>query len=135
MIRVDPYPWATLPELLKLLGNTVRLEAVQLLMRGPRPVGELARELNLPLQTVSQELAKLRTYDLALFEERGKEHWYQLSSRWTVRVDADMFIATVMTAEGLCFQLSLPARRVASWNPPSAATRKAMKHASRSHDV
>jgi hypothetical protein len=52
-----------------------------------------------------------------------------------VRQDGDTFIATVMAAEGLSFTLVLPAHKVASWNPPSAATRKAMKRASRSRDL
>ncbi len=63
----------------KALGNPHRLELLELLAQGPRPVEALARVLGASVATTSHHLQQLRQAGLAVGEKRGKQVVYRLS--------------------------------------------------------
>lgn len=67
-----------LSELFKVLGNGKRLQAMLLLRRTPRSVGELADELDRSVSATSQHLRQLRDQDLVMGESRGNRRIYRL---------------------------------------------------------
>ncbi len=63
---------------LKVLSDSTRLAVLELLMNGPRNVGELMELLNVEQSLLSHHLAVLREYDLVEAHRDGKAVIYQL---------------------------------------------------------
>ncbi len=65
---------------LKVLAHEGRLEILCLLADGARPVGEVARVLNLSQTSVSQQLMRLRAEGLVSARRDGRHIRYALDS-------------------------------------------------------
>jgi len=63
---------------LSALGDATRRAIVELLADGPRPVGEIARELPVTRPAVSQHLKVLKEAGLVLDRQDGTRRLYQL---------------------------------------------------------
>jgi DNA-binding transcriptional ArsR family regulator len=61
------------------LGDPTRRAIFELLADGPRPVGEIARELPVTRPAVSQHLKVLKEAGLVIDRERGTRRLYQLN--------------------------------------------------------
>ena len=61
------------------LGDPTRRAIFELLADGPRPVGEIARELPVTRPAVSQHLKVLKEAGLVIDRERGTRRFYQLN--------------------------------------------------------
>src|ERR1700722_13722032 len=66
-------------EYLKALADTDRLRIVQCLQKGPRPVGEICRELNAAIANISHHLKQLRQAGLVQSHKAGRQMIYSLS--------------------------------------------------------
>ena len=73
-------------ELLKALGNPIRLSIVVSLLKGPRCVHDLTDELALPQPLVSQHLAVLRTSTLISARRVGRENSYSIADDHVERI-------------------------------------------------
>ncbi len=71
--------FAVIARMGKALGNPHRLELLELLAQGPRPVEALARAIGASLATTSHHLQQLRHAGLVVGEKRGKQVFYRLS--------------------------------------------------------
>ena len=60
------------------LGDATRRAIFELLAEGPRPVGELARELPVTRPAVSQHLKVLKDAGLVIDRQEGTRRLYQL---------------------------------------------------------
>ncbi len=69
----------SVPDVFRALADRHRLKMLQLLRRGPRTAGELARHFRMTQPAVSHHLAVLRRAGCALAEKRGKEVYYSLN--------------------------------------------------------
>jgi ArsR family transcriptional regulator len=67
-------------EFLKTVANPKRLAILDLLRNGRSSVTDLARAMELPLASVSQELAPLRTAGIVWTQREGKTVYYGLAS-------------------------------------------------------
>src|SRR6188474_821106 len=65
---------------LKALGEPRRVEILHLLRSGPRPVGEIAAEIDVSQQAVSQHLAVLSKAGLVVARREGTKHLYSIKS-------------------------------------------------------
>jgi DNA-binding transcriptional ArsR family regulator len=63
---------------LKALGEPRRVEILRLLHAGPRPVGEIAAEVNVSQQAASQHLAVLGKAGLVVARREGTKHLYSI---------------------------------------------------------
>jgi DNA-binding transcriptional ArsR family regulator len=61
------------------LGDPTRRAIFELLADGPRPVGEIARELPVTRPAVSQHLRVLKEAGLVIDRQRGTRRLYQLN--------------------------------------------------------
>ena len=61
------------------LGDATRRAIFELLAQGPRPVGELARELPVTRPAVSQHLKVLKEAGLVIDRQEGTRRLYQLN--------------------------------------------------------
>src|SRR6266498_1376546 len=61
------------------LGDATRRTIFELLADGPRPVGEIARELPVTRPAVSQHLRVLKEAGLVIDRQRGTRRLYQLN--------------------------------------------------------
>jgi DNA-binding transcriptional ArsR family regulator len=61
------------------LGDATRRTIFELLADGPRPVGEIARELPVTRPAVSQHLKVLKEAGLVIDHRRGTRRLYQLN--------------------------------------------------------
>ncbi len=61
------------------LGDDTRRAIFELLARGPRPVGEIARELPVTRPAVSQHLKVLKDAGLVIDRQEGTRRIYQLN--------------------------------------------------------
>jgi DNA-binding transcriptional ArsR family regulator len=61
------------------LGDPTRRAIFELLADGPRPVGEIARELPITRPAVSQHLRVLKEAGLVIDRQRGTRRLYQLN--------------------------------------------------------
>jgi DNA-binding transcriptional ArsR family regulator len=61
------------------LGDATRRAIFELLAEGPRPVGELARELPVTRPAVSQHLKVLKDAGLVIDRQAGTRRLYQLN--------------------------------------------------------
>ena len=62
-----------------VLGDATRRAIFELLAEGPRPVGELARELPVTRPAVSQHLKVLKDAGLVIDRQAGTRRLYQLN--------------------------------------------------------
>src|SRR5438270_9856259 len=61
------------------LGDSTRRAIFELLAEGPRPVGEIARELPVTRPAVSQHLKVLKEAGLVIDHQEGTRRLYQLN--------------------------------------------------------
>ncbi len=64
---------------LSALGDATRRAIFELLAEGPRPVGDIARELPVTRPAVSQHLKVLKEAGLVLDRQQGTRRLYQLN--------------------------------------------------------
>lgn len=64
-----------------VLGDATRRAIFELLAEGPRPVGELARELPVTRPAVSQHLKVLKDAGLVIVRSEGTRNIYQVDAR------------------------------------------------------
>lgn len=62
----------------KALGEPRRVEILRLLRAGPRPVGEIATEIEVSQQATSQHLAVLAAAGLVEARKEGTKHLYSI---------------------------------------------------------
>jgi DNA-binding transcriptional ArsR family regulator len=63
----------------KALGEPRRVEILRLLRAGPRPVGEIAAEIEVSQQAASQHLAVLGKAGLVEARREGTKHLYSIT--------------------------------------------------------
>jgi DNA-binding transcriptional ArsR family regulator len=63
---------------LRVLTHADRLRICDLLLRGQRPVGEIADELNLRQNVVSQHLNVLRAHEIVVPHREGRQVYYRV---------------------------------------------------------
>lgn len=73
-------------DLLKVLGHPVRLKLLELLLRHPRNVGELAGMVRAQPHVVSQHLKELRRVKAVSAERRGREVRYRATDPLAAQV-------------------------------------------------
>ena len=85
---------------LDAIGDPTRRAILERLAAGPRPVGELARELPVSRPAVSQHLKVLKDAGLVTDRQDGTRRIYQLDPRGLgpVRAWIDQFWTTTMAA-------------------------------------
>jgi len=81
-----PRPEIPLPVLervsaaLRVLAHPHRLKLVELLMKGERPVGELAERMGLAPNAVSQHLNIMKAYGILTSRRRGRSILYHVQN-------------------------------------------------------
>jgi DNA-binding transcriptional ArsR family regulator len=82
------------------LGDATRRAIFELLAEGPRPVGELARELPVSRPAVSQHLKVLKEAGLVIDRQQGTRRLYQLNPEGVgaLRAYFDRFWTRSLTA-------------------------------------
>lgn len=73
---------------LRVLGNPLRLQAVELLAAGPRSVSDLARLLGVEHQLVSKHLSELLRVGVVLRHQEGNFALYSLPDALTIKAIA-----------------------------------------------
>lgn len=68
------------------LGNTIRLQIIDVLREGPKPVNEIAAIVGASQPTVSRHLSVLRSGGLLSPERRGTEVYYEIANPKLVEV-------------------------------------------------
>ncbi len=63
------------------IADPTRRRLLELLAKGARPMGELARPFRISLSAVSQQLRLLREAHLVEVQRVGRERWYRLNAR------------------------------------------------------
>jgi len=74
----DKFDSANCSKYLKALADPERLKIVQCLQDGPKPVGEISRQLELPIAGVSHHLKQLRHAGLVRNQKQGRFVIYEL---------------------------------------------------------
>ena len=77
-----------LAELFKIFGDSTRIKILFTLLRGERPVNEIAAELNMTQSAISHQLRILKTSRLIKAERAGKLSIYSL---------ADTHVASILS--------------------------------------
>ena len=77
-----------LSELFKIFGDSTRIKILFTLLRGERPVNEIAAELNMTQSAISHQLRILKTSRLIKAERDGKLSIYSL---------ADTHVASILS--------------------------------------
>ncbi|MBQ7619688.1 MAG: winged helix-turn-helix transcriptional regulator [Treponema sp.] len=77
-----------LSELFKIFGDSTRIKILFTLLRGERPVNEIAAELNMTQSAISHQLRILKTSRLIKAERAGKLSIYSL---------ADAHVASILS--------------------------------------
>lgn len=72
--------YSELATVTKALANPHRLEVLELLAQGPRPVEYIAEHTRLSIANASQHLQVLKKARLAKAEQKGKYNYYSLSN-------------------------------------------------------
>jgi ArsR family transcriptional regulator len=67
-------------ELCLAMGNSVRLQIVHLLRKGPRRVNNIAEELGISQATISRHLSVLRNVGILLSHRQGTDVIYQIAN-------------------------------------------------------
>jgi DNA-binding transcriptional ArsR family regulator len=82
------------------LGDSTRRAVFELLVTGPRAVGELARELPVSRPAVSQHLKVLKDAGLVVGRQAGKQRIYQVDPDGlaVLRADLDRLWSTTLEA-------------------------------------
>jgi len=82
------------------LGDATRRAIFELLAEGPRPVGEIARELPVTRPAVSQHLKVLKEAGLVIDRQEGTRRLYQLNPDGVaaLRAYVDRFWNRALTA-------------------------------------
>jgi DNA-binding transcriptional ArsR family regulator len=81
--------FAAAVEVLKLLADPTRLQALHVLIGGERSVNDLADELDVPAAALSQHLAKLRLGRLVTTRREGNRIHYALVNEHVERLVAE----------------------------------------------
>lgn len=68
------------------LGNENRYRILEVLMRGPRTVGEIAAKTTLAQPAVSQHLKVLKEADLVSDERQGQEVYYAINIAYMAKL-------------------------------------------------
>lgn len=71
---------------LSALANKVRLKLITCLSKGPKNVSQLIGNCGLAQSAVSQHLEKLRAAGLVKTKRKGKEIYYELTSKKTAKI-------------------------------------------------
>ncbi|MBD0269509.1 MAG: winged helix-turn-helix transcriptional regulator [Cyanobacteria bacterium Co-bin8] len=79
MPQADPAMPSFCARQLRILADQTRLAVVQMLMEGPKHVGELNRRLDLEQSLLSHHLKVLRREGLVVSSREGKAVLYQLA--------------------------------------------------------
>ena len=95
-----PHALKTVQELTHLLGGSIRLELLLTLHNGPRPVTEIAQQLELSLAHISHNLALLRSADLVTLTPVGRVHLYALSGLVTATLSDQEWTLTASLPSG-----------------------------------
>ncbi|HDR5272647.1 ArsR/SmtB family transcription factor [Bacillus thuringiensis] len=67
-------------DILRMLGHPLRLMIVrELISKGPLNVSELQKLLRVPQSTMSQQLIKLKQFNMVSYERKGNEIYYIVS--------------------------------------------------------
>ncbi|HDR4465226.1 ArsR/SmtB family transcription factor [Bacillus cereus group sp. MYBK249-1] len=67
-------------DILRMLGHPLRLMIVrELISKGPLNVSELQKLLGVPQSTMSQQLIKLKQFNMVSYERKGNEIYYIVS--------------------------------------------------------
>ncbi len=66
-------------ECLRTIAHPVRLRMIQLLLAGPKPVGELALACGIPSNQASEHLRLLKDRRLLAAERRGRHTFYEVA--------------------------------------------------------
>ena len=74
-------------EVFAVLAEPRRRLALDLLREAPRPVSELAGLLGLSQPGTSKHLKVLREAGLVRVQQRGQQHWYELSPAPLAEID------------------------------------------------
>lgn len=67
-------------ELCLAMGNSVRVQIVHLLRKGPRRVNNIAEELGISQATISRHLSVLRNVGILLSHRQGTDVIYQIAN-------------------------------------------------------
>ena len=67
-------------KLFRGFADTTRLSILYLLMEGPKSVGEIVRDMDIPQSTVSSQLSCLRECNLIRSEKDGRKRIYRLTT-------------------------------------------------------
>jgi len=81
--KTKPIPMATLEkaaDVLRVLCHPHRLKIVELLLRDRLTVGELAEQLDLAPNAVSQHLTHMKAHGLLTANRDGREVYYEVTS-------------------------------------------------------
>lgn len=70
----------------KGIGNENRYRILEILMKGPRTVGEVAVRVKLPQPVVSQHLTVLKAADLVGRERKGQEVYYSINVAYMAKL-------------------------------------------------
>jgi ArsR family transcriptional regulator len=85
-------------ELFKALGHPIRVRALEVLIAGERPVGELAEELGVEMSHLSQQLAVLRRAQIVSARRVRSTVFYSVSD---ARMAELLATARAMLVDGL----------------------------------
>ena len=75
----DKIKSATCAEFLKAVADPDRLKIIQCLQSGPKQVGEICRELNVPIANISHHLQLLKNAKLVSRQKQGRFVIYTLA--------------------------------------------------------
>jgi len=100
----DPMFFEMQAQFCQSLGNTIRLQIIDILQEGPKPVNEIATIVGAPQPTVSRHLSILRSSGLLAPERRGTEVYYEITNPKVVEV-CEMMRSILAERETLQFDL------------------------------
>ena len=83
---LDPHVLAEAAEMVRVLGNPVRLRIVELLEAGERTVKEIQEALEAPQALVSQQLARMRGAGIVAGRRGGANVWYSIADSRVIRM-------------------------------------------------
>ena len=82
----DPLFFEMQAQFCQSLSNATRLQIIDILQEGPKPVNEIAATVGAPQPTVSRHLSVLRSGGLLTSERRGTEVYYEITNPKVVKV-------------------------------------------------
>ena len=74
----------------RVLGNPTAYQVIKTLFHGAKTPSELAEELHLSLQTISDVLRNLRNIDLVRYEVKANKRFYWLKESTIVDICLDL---------------------------------------------